>query len=66
MVALLYQDRVEPGEVPPEAAVMGVTSLLFGSVVFEPVLRPATGLPADTDVDALVADAAQVMFDLAR
>jgi AcrR family transcriptional regulator len=66
MLALLVADRHGAIEVPPEVAVLCVTSLLVGSAVFEPVLRPATGLPATTDLDDLLGDAAQVIFDLAR
>jgi hypothetical protein len=66
MVALLVADREGPTEVPPEVAVLCVTSLLLGRAVFEPALRPATGLAPDTDLDDLLGDAAQVIFDLAR
>jgi AcrR family transcriptional regulator len=66
MVALVVADREGPTEVPPEVAVLCVTSLLLGRAVFEPALRPATGLAPDTDLDDLLGDAAHVIFDLAR
>jgi TetR/AcrR family transcriptional regulator, repressor for neighboring sulfatase len=64
LVSLLEQDSARSSSIPPVIVAICVTSLLFGSVLFEKVLRAGTGLPADTDVDALVTDAAFLMFDL--
>ena len=64
LVSMLEQDSARAGSIPPAIVAMSVTSLLFGSVLFDAALRAATGLPDETDLDALVTDAAQLMFDL--
>jgi len=66
MVAVLEEDRGRLAAMPAEAVVLCLTSLLFGSVLFETVLRSATGMPAATDIDVLVTDAAESMVELTR